>query len=314
MERLAITGYGPAVEVFKSIIAEPRELSANHIRVKIKAFGVNPYDVALRSGSMQEVRKLTFPYVLGNDGAGIVTEVAADVQSFKVGDRVAVHPISGTYGEEIVLPVRKAAKIPERMSWSEAAAIVTPGITAYNLINHLLDLQPTDTVMVEGASGAVGMSLVQLLHTKGIRTLASASKKNEEKIRRLGVSDFSAYDQEDPGIKLQEQADVVIDATKGSVKGESGIQIMKEGGRYISLNDLPSIELRQKKTGFYEPFIPRKEYQDQEAFAHLFEAYRNGGFHIFVGKELPATIENVIWAHQQLEGHSTTGKIILTLD
>ncbi|MDB7018755.1 NADP-dependent oxidoreductase, partial [Escherichia coli] len=227
MERLGITGYGPAIEVFKRITAEPRELTANHIRVKMKAFGINPYDIALRSGSMQEVRKLTFPYVLGNDGAGIVTEVAADVQSFKVGDRVAVHPISGAYGEEIVLPVGKAAKIPEKMSWSEAAAIVTPGITAYNLINHLLDLQPTDTVMIEGASGAVGTSLIQLLHIRGIRTLASASKKNEEKIRQLGVSDFSAYDQEDPGIKFQNQADTVIDATKGSVKGESGIQIMK---------------------------------------------------------------------------------------
>ena len=314
MERLGITGYGPAIEVFKRITAEPRELTANHIRVKMKAFGINPYDIALRSGSMQEVRKLTFPYVLGNDGAGIVTEVAADVQSFKVGDRVAVHPISGAYGEKIVLPVGKAAKIPEKMSWSEAAAIVTPGVTAYNLINHLLDLQPTDTVMIEGASGAVGTSLIQLLHIRGIRTFASASKKNEEKIRQLGVSDFSAYDQEDPGIKFQNQADTVIDATKGSVKGESGIQIMKEGGRYIALNDLPSLELRQKKTGFYEPFIPRKEYQDQEAFTHLFNAYQNGDFHIFVGKELPATLENVIWAHQQVEGHSTTGKIILTFD
>ncbi len=165
----------------------------------------------------------------------------------------------------------KRLKSQKKMSWSEAAAIVTPGVTAYNLINHLLDLQPTDTVMIEGASGAVGTSLIQLLHIRGIRTLASASKKNEEKIRQLGVSDFSAYDQEDPGIKFQNQADTVIDATKGSVKGESGIQIMKEGGRYIALNDLPSLELHQKKTGFYEPFIPRKEYQDQEAFYSLIQ-------------------------------------------
>lgn len=52
MERLGITGYGPAIEVFKRITAEPRELTANHIRVKMKAFGINPYDIALRSCSM----------------------------------------------------------------------------------------------------------------------------------------------------------------------------------------------------------------------------------------------------------------------
>ena len=49
---------------------------------------------------------------------------------------MAVHPISGAYGEEIVLPVGKAAKIPEKMSWSEAAAIVTPGVTAYNPVSY----------------------------------------------------------------------------------------------------------------------------------------------------------------------------------
>ncbi len=57
-----------------------------------------------------------------------------------------------------------------------------------------------------------------------------------------------------------------------------------------------------------------KNITNQEAFTHLFNAYQNGDFHIFVGKELPATLENVIWAHQQVEGHSTTGKIILTFD
>lgn len=75
--------------------------------------------------------------------------------------------MSGAYGEEIVLPASKVAKIPDEMSWVEAAAMVTTGITAYNVINHLLTIQPTDTVMVTGASGGVGTSLIQLLHQKG---------------------------------------------------------------------------------------------------------------------------------------------------
>lgn len=82
------------------------------------------------------------------------------------------------------------------MSWREAAAMITPGITAYHLINHLLTIQPTDTVMIEGASGSVGTILVQLLNQKGILTFASTSKKNESRVRKLGVPRFFAYDQE----------------------------------------------------------------------------------------------------------------------
>lgn len=311
MRRFVMTDYGEAPAVFKEISAEPREVTAGHIRVAIKAFGINPYDVALRSGKMKEVRTLKFPYVPGNDGAGIVTETSVDVDSVKIGDRVVIHTVGGTYGEEVVMPAAKAAKIPEKMSWAEAAGMVTTGLTAYNLLNHLLDLQPTDTVMVQGASGGVGASLLQLLYEKGIRVLASASKKNEEKVRKLGVSEFAAYDETDPAEKFENQADVVIDATKGSIQGETGIRIMKEGGRYIALNELPDLALRQKKEGFYESYVPRKEYQDKEAFSGLLHAYEKGLFTIPIAEELPATLDHVIWAHQQLEGHPPAGKIVL---
>ncbi len=99
---------------------------------------MNPYDVALRLGEMKEIRTLKFPYVPGNDGAGIVTDWFR-CHNFSVGDRVAVHAVGGTYGEEVVLPSAKVAKIPDKMSWEEAAGMVTPGITAYNLINHLTE-------------------------------------------------------------------------------------------------------------------------------------------------------------------------------
>lgn len=89
MRRFAINGYGEAQDVFEEIDAHPRKVDSGHICVEIKAFSVNPYDVALRSGEMKEIRTLKFPYVLGNDGAGIVTEIGSDVTTVHVGDRVA---------------------------------------------------------------------------------------------------------------------------------------------------------------------------------------------------------------------------------
>ncbi|MBO0482792.1 quinone oxidoreductase family protein [Candidatus Enterococcus courvalinii] len=313
MKRFAIKEYGLAQDVFEEIDASPREVKEGRLRVALKAFSINPYDVSLRLGNMKEVRPLKFPYVLGNDGAGVITEVASDVTNFAVGDRVVVHAVGGTYGEEIVVPAKKVAKLPDQMDWAQAAGMVTTGLTAYNLLTHLLDVQPTDVVMIEGASGGVGSSLVQLLHAKGIKVLASASKKNEEKVRALGVAEFAAYDQEDVGERFANQADIVIDATKGSKRGVSGIKIMKSGGRYVALTQLPDLDLREKKSGFYESFVPRKEYQDQEAFSYLLREYEKGTFSVPISQLLPATLENVIQAHQLMEGHPPAGKIVLTL-
>jgi NADPH:quinone reductase-like Zn-dependent oxidoreductase len=311
MKRFAMKEYGPAETVFEEIDAQPRELADSRIRVEIKAFSVNPYDVSLRSGAMKEMRTLKFPYVLGNDGAGVVTEVAPDVKDFKVGDRVVVHAVGGTYGEEVVLPAKKAAIIPEKMSWTEAAAMVTTGITAYNLLNHLVTLKPSDVVMVQGASGGVGSMLVQLLKEKNIKVLASASKKNEEKVKELGVDGFVAYDEEDPGEIFEDKATIVIDATKGSRKGKEGVQIMEENGKYIALNDLPDEGLRQEKSGYYASFTPKKEYEDKEAFEGLIHSFEKGKLKIAIAEVLPFKLESVVEAHKQLEGHPSAGKIVI---
>lgn len=310
MKRFAIKDYGPAREVFEEIETTPKELTGNHIRVAIKAFAINPYDVSLRQGKMQDFRSLKFPYVLGNDGGGIVTEVAEDVTNLRVGDRVVLHPIGGAYGEEISLPAHKAAKLPDKMSWQEAAGMVTTGITAYNILFHLLSLHSEDVVMVEGASGGVGSLLVQLLKQKGHRVLTSASKHNEGHVRQWQVDGFAAYDQEDPGTIFENQADVVIDATKGSRGIEAGVRIMKENGTYVALNTLPTEEQRVKK-GKYLHFGPSKEYSDQEAFTALLAAYEKGQLEIEIAEVLPFELASVILAHEKMEGHPPAGKIIL---
>ncbi len=309
MERFAITGYGEPQDVCETITANPRELTAGHIRVAVKAFAINPYDVSLRSGAQQENRSLTFPYVLGNDAAGIVTEVFADETDFSVGDRVVIHPISGTYGEEVVLPNKKAAKIPDQMSFAEAAGMVTTGITAYNLLFQLLKIDSKKTVMVLGASGGVGSLLVQLLHQNGNFILASARKENAEKVRAFGADEFVPYDTENPGDVFFEQADVVIDATKGSKSSETGLAILKPGGTYVALNDLPSEDKR--KEGVYLGFAPQKDYLDHVAFDYLLQTYAAGNLVINIAEILPFQLSSVIEAHEKIAGHPTAGKIVI---
>ncbi|MBO0451731.1 NADP-dependent oxidoreductase [Candidatus Enterococcus murrayae] len=306
MKRFAIKDYGPASDVLIEIEAEPRLMDDTHVRVELTAFAINPYDVALRQGAMRDFRTLKFPYVLGNDGAGIVTEVGSKITHVKVGDEVIVHAVGGTYGEEVVVPGKKIVRKPVSMSWEVAAGAVTPWLTAYNLVTHLLGDTIGGTVMVQGASGAVGSLLVQFLKKQGKTVLASASKRNETLVRQLGADQFVAYDEEDAGKIFADQADSVIDATKGGRAGEAGMEIMKAGGNFVALNDLPS---EQKKPGNYLSFGPSKDYSDFDALTALTELADT--IHLTIAEVLPFTLASVIAGHEKLEGHPAAGKIII---
>lgn len=108
MKRFAITSFGDAEKVFQEIEAAPRELTTpKHIRVAIKAFAVNPYDIAFRKGEMSLKRSPNFPYVLGKDAAGIVTEIGDEVTHLTVGDPVIIHLSAGLTAKKSSCPVIK---------------------------------------------------------------------------------------------------------------------------------------------------------------------------------------------------------------
>ena len=306
MKRFAMKDYGKAKEVLIEIEAQSRPMDETHVRVELAAFAINPYDVALRQGAMRDFRTLKFPYVLGNDGAGIVTEVGGEVSHIKVGDEVIVHAVGGTYGEEVVVPGGKVVKKPNSMSWEVAAGAVTPWLTAYNLVTHLLGDKIGETVMVQGASGAVGSLLVQFLKEQGKTVLTSASKRNEAMVRSLGADDFAAYDDTDAGEVFADRADTVIDATKGGRAGEAGMKIMKTDGNFVALNELPS---EQKKIGNYLAFGPSKEYSDHEALTVFTEL--SDKIQLKITEVLPFALASVVSAHEKLEGHPSAGKIII---
>ncbi|MGO2637438.1 MAG: zinc-binding dehydrogenase, partial [Enterococcus viikkiensis] len=191
-------------------------------------------------------------------------------------------------------------------SWEVAAGAVTPWLTTYNLVTHLLGDQVGETVMVQGASGAVGSLLVQFLKAQGKTVLASAAKRNEALVRQLGVDQFVAYDEADAGKIFADQADTVIDATKGGRAGKAGMEIMKAGGNFVALNDLPTEQIKQ---GNYFSFGPSKEYSDAEALTALADFSQQ--LHLTIAEVLPFDLASVIEGHERLEGHPAAGKIIV---
>ena len=124
------------------------------------AAGVNFIDTYHREGRYP----VALPFVIGQEGAGVVSAVGAEVKSVKAGDRVAWTGIMGSYAEYVAVPADRLVKIPQGVSEREAAAVMLQGMTAHYLAFTTFPLKRGDTALVHAAAGGVGLLLVQMAH------------------------------------------------------------------------------------------------------------------------------------------------------
>jgi len=180
-------------------------VDANDVLVEVHSASVAVWDLQIRK-SMQWV-KPRFPYVLGSDGSGMVVAVGPSVTRFKVGDAVYGYcwdnPKGGFYAEYVSASADCFAKLPKGISLEAAGALGASGLTALSGVDRALNLKRGDSVIIHGASGAVGTLAVQLAKLRGARVLATASgEEGVALVRRLG-------------------ADAVIDGRTGDIAAES---------------------------------------------------------------------------------------------
>ena len=165
-------------------------VDADDVLIEVHAAGVAVWDLQIRK-SMQWV-KPRFPYVLGSDGSGEVVALGSSVTRFKVGDAVYGYCWDnlkgGFYAEYVSAPSDCIAKLPKGISLEAAGALGASGLTALSGVDRALNLKRGDTVIVHGASGAVGTLAVQLAKLRGARVLATASgEEGVALVHRLGA-------------------------------------------------------------------------------------------------------------------------------
>ena len=168
------------------------KLSQNVVIVRVKAAAINPADIALQAGYGQTLMESWFPVVPGWDVAGIVERVGAGVVEFQPGDEVIgyVHQEilhSGTYAELVSVPVERLCRKPKDVAWGEAAALPLAGLTAHRAVIDTLGVSKADTVLVLGASEAVGSLAVQLALACGANVIGSASARNQNYVKSIGA-------------------------------------------------------------------------------------------------------------------------------
>lgn len=173
------------------------ELGPGRVLVKVGAAAINPIETYIRSGAVK--MNIPLPYIPGCDLAGTVTAVAPDITRFKVGDRVwgsnqGLFGRQGTLAEIASVEERWLYPTPDGLSDPEAAAGALVGITAHLGLSLHAGLQPGELVFVNGGTGGVGSSVVQLAKAMGAKVIATVGNAQKEALaRQLGADEVLDY-------------------------------------------------------------------------------------------------------------------------
>jgi NADPH2:quinone reductase len=310
---------GPeALELVDLAVPQPK---ANEAVVKIAAAGVNFVDVYYREGRY----KLPLPYVAGQEGAGTVSAVGAEVKSLKPGDRVAWTGITGSYAEYAALPADRLVPIPQGVNEREAAATMLQGMTAHYLCYDTFPLKRGDTALVHAAAGGVGLLLVQMAHHLGARVIGTVSTEEKAKLARgAGADDIILYTQTDFEAETKrltngKGVDVVYDSV-GKTTFEKGLNLLRPRGMMVlyggSSGPVPPFDpiiLTQKGS----LFLTRPSLAHYIVTREELVSRSNAVFGMIAAGKLKLRIEHVYplaqaqQAHRDLEGRKTTGKLLL---
>ncbi|MEV0548859.1 NADP-dependent oxidoreductase [Nocardia salmonicida] len=160
------------------------------VLVQVEATSFNPVDDHIRAGHLAEMIPIALPYVPGIDLAGTVVELGADVTSWAVGDQVvAMLPLDSAGGaaEFALVPAASLATAPQTIELVDAAALPLTGLAAWQLAFELAELKPGQTVLVNGAAGAVGSLVVQLAVDAGAQVTAVDAPEHADRLRGYGA-------------------------------------------------------------------------------------------------------------------------------
>lgn len=319
-------------------IETPRPV-AGQLAVDVRAAGVNFIDTYQRDG----VYPVELPYVLGREGAGVVTGDAPDPlgapveRAPSVGDRVGWAWIPGSYSERVVGPIEAFYAIPDGVSFEQAAAVGLQGITAHYLSTDCYRIVPGDTVLVHAGAGGVGLLLTQIAVLKGARVLTTVSTPEKADLSRAaGASDvLVGYGAErTDGTRSTGDADFT-DWVKDLTGGEGVAAVYDGVGKDTFESSLTSLRVRGTMvlfggaSGQVPPFDPQRLnalgslFLTRPTMAHfirtraellgrtddLFGWIADGRLHVRIGATFP--LRDAGAAQDALTGRRTTGKVVL---
>ncbi|WP_430598051.1 NADP-dependent oxidoreductase [Enterococcus sp. AZ177] len=311
MKAVVINQYGSKDELIEQEVTLP-ELTENQVLVKEYATSINPIDWKLREGYLKQMFDWPFPIILGWDVAGVITEVGSGVTDWKVGDKVFARPETtrfGTYAEETIVDDHLLAKIPENISFEEAAAVPLAGLTALQALFDHGKLQKDEKVLIHAGAGGVGTYAIQLAKQAGAYVITTASEKNHELLKKLGADEVIDYHTTNFAEVLSD-IDVVFDTMGGEIQKASFSVLKPNTGRLISIVGIADEEVAKEKNIKAESIWLQTNGKQLQEIAELMAS---GKLVSVIGEVFPFSRQGVYDAHALSETHHAVGKIVIKM-
>jgi NADPH:quinone reductase-like Zn-dependent oxidoreductase len=243
MRAAGISEFGDAAGLID--LPDPRPLADDEVLIEIRAAGVGNWEEFVRTGQWDIGRAP--PMALGVEAAGVITAIGDSVDDWKPGDEVLTHPLplrhQGSWAPLQIASTTVLARKPGALSWEAAAAFPVPALTATQVIDGALAVQPDDLVLVNGGSGVTGTVLVGLAAARGAEVIATAGPASHERLRRLGAAHVLDY--HDPEWPEQARAigggsGVTAVANAAPNGSTDAISSVRDSGRLATITeDLP---------------------------------------------------------------------------
>jgi NADPH2:quinone reductase len=312
---------GPEVLTFEDI--EVPAPGQGQVKIKQHACGVNFIDCYFRMGLYPS--PVGMPFVAGNEGAGDVTAVGPGVTDLKVGDRVAYVVPLGGYAAERLLPADRSVKIPDKITYEQAAGMMLKGMTAQYLLNRTFKVGKGMTVLMHAAAGGVGLILCQWAKHLGATVIGTVGSKDKAALAKANGCDHTIlYRDEDFVAKVKEitggkLCDVVYDGI-GKTTFPASLDCIRPLGYFVSFGSASgqieafNINILQAKGSLFATRPTLNHYaakrEDLMAIAaDLFSVVGSGAVKIPVNQKY--ALKDARKAHEDLEGRGTTGSSIL---
>ncbi|HEV7403640.1 MAG TPA: NADPH:quinone reductase [Chthoniobacteraceae bacterium] len=318
MKAIRVDEFGDPSVLRVAEVATPQP-GTGEVLVRIHAAGVNPVETYIRSGKYAKLPPL--PYTPGNDGAGVVEALGAGVTGLAVGDRVYVAGAkTGTYAEQCVAAAGDVRALPAVATFAQGAALGVPYATSWRALMQRGGGRPGETVLINGATGGVGVAALQFARSAGLTVFATGGSEAGRVFLRAQGAD-EVFDHSDSGYRQ-----AVLDRTSGrgvdlilemlaNVNLAHDLKLLAIHGRVVVIGNRGTIEIDPREAMAREADIRgvMLGHATPAEFAEAHEAIRRGlenrTLAPVIARELP--LAEAPAAHEAVMASGPPGKIVL---
>ncbi len=320
MKAIVVRKYGEP-EAMKLEEVADLEPDADQILVRIKAAGINPVDTYVRQGN--HVSAPPVPFTPGKDAAGIVESVGENIMKVKIGDRVYLAgSITGTYAETALCEESQVWSLPNSTSFEQGAGVFVPYATAYRALIMKARPKIGETVLIHGASGAVGIAAVQWAKNAGLTIIGTAGSEDGKRLVKEQGADFvfdhssKNYLNEIDEVTENKGVDIILEmlANENLVKD---FDVLAKFGRIVIIGNRGSLEfdprliMGKDATIYGVALFNTSQNEFAEIHSEIYKGLSESYLKSIVGKKF--SFENAPQAHIEVIESKAFGKIVLEI-